>query len=184
MDAKAVPRWCDWSFFGQLSQDIGIHSAGLQPLAWVLAQNLELRPRLVWEAGLWLLSCCNNFVRSLPGVADEVGEADAAVSIAEEGEAGEIGDAVAERGDAGEVADGVLGKAVRPAANDGDGGCGEWAEDAVELVPGEVGDVVVGGINEPVGDGAAEKGAEEAASGGDAMGELLVDEGAGEERGL
>lgn len=115
------------------------------------------------------------------GVADEVGETDAAEGVAEEGQAGEVGDAGVERGDTGEVADGVLGEALRPAADDRDGGVGERAEDAVEFVPGEGGDVVVGRREETVGDGAAEEGAEEAASGGDAVGKLLIDEGAGQE---
>ena len=55
-------------------------------------------------------------------------------------------------------------------------------EDASEFEAGDGGDLVVVAAGEAVGGGAAEEGADKAAAGWDAMGELLVGEGAGEEK--
>jgi hypothetical protein len=117
------------------------------------------------------------------GVADEVGEADAAIAVAEEGEVAEGLDAGVEGGHALEVADFVLGEATGPAADGGEGGVGRWerAEDGFELGEGGGGDVGVGGVGEVLGGAGAEEGAEDAGAGRGAVGEFLVDEGGSEE---
>ena len=61
----------------------------------------------------------------------------------------------------------------------GDGRCG--VEGAGEFEAGDGGDLVVVAAGDAVGGGASEEGADEAAIGRDAVGEFLVDEGAGEQ---
>ena len=79
------------------------------------------------------------------GAADEVGEADAEVAVAEQGEVGEfVGEEGEELGHAVEVADGVLGEGAGPAADDVEGGCGDGAEDGAEFAESEVAELLVG----------------------------------------
>src|ERR1035437_6143729 len=90
------------------------------------------------------------------------------------------------------MSDSILGKTVGPAADygergdgrgrgggGGDGHCG--VEDAGEFEARDGGDLVVVAAGDAVGGKASEKGADEAAAGRDAVRELLVGEGAGEE---
>ncbi len=114
-------------------------------------------------------------------VADEVGQADAAVGVAEEREAGVGGDAGAELGHAGEVADGVLGETLGPAADDRDIWFGQSAEDVRQIALREGGEFLIRAREESFGGVAAKEGAEQATVWRDAMVELLVDEGAGEQ---
>ena len=118
------------------------------------------------------------------GVTDEVGETDAAIGVAEEGEGGDLGEALVAVGEAVEVADFVLGEGAGPAGDGGDGGFRDGAEDAAELCEGGCCDFGVGGLGEKVGGGAAEEGAEDAGVGWGAVGEFLVDECGGEEGGV
>ena len=112
--------------------------------------------------------------------------------VAEQGEAGERAEAGFEFGDAGGMADGVLRQRVGPAADDGErrAAARAWVrgrrrargvEDAGEFEAGDGGDLVVVAAGDAVGGGASEEGADEAAVGRDAVGELLVGEGAGEQ---
>ena len=112
--------------------------------------------------------------------------------VAEEGEAGVGVEAGFEFGDAGWVAYGVLGKRVGPAADYGEcgwrRGCGRRAgdgrvgvEDAGEFEARDGGDFVVVAAGDAVGGGASKEGADEATVGRDAVRELLVGEGAGEQ---
>lgn len=78
------------------------------------------------------------------------------------------------------MADGVLGETARPAADDGEGRVGKRAEDAGELLAGELGQSFIGCVEKRLGRTAAKEGAEQAGSVGDAAGELLIDKGAGE----
>ena len=127
------------------------------------------------------------------GVADEVGEADAVERIAEQGEAGERAEPRLEFGRMGWMSYCILGKAVGPAADHGEsgrrsgGGRGTrdrrvGVEDAREFEASDGGDLVVVAAGDAVGSGPTEEDADQAAVGRDAVGELLVDEGAGEQK--
>ena len=117
----------------------------------------------------------------LAGFADEVGEAYALVGVAEEMEVrrelgGEVGDAVL-------VAYSVLGKALgqrwrREKAGVGRGPRMFWSSEKARVAKNSS-----GCEGEGEGFGASEEGSEEALAGRDAVGELLVGEGGGEERG-
>ena len=94
------------------------------------------------------------------GVADEVGEADAEVAVAEQGEAGElVGEEGEELGHAVEVADGVLGEGMGPAADNVEGRGGDRAEDGAELGEGEGAELPVGLGEQMLGGAGAEESA-------------------------
>lgn len=120
---------------------------------------------------------------SAPSIANEVRESDAAVAIAEEGEAAVGGGAALEGRHTREVPDSVLGQALGPAANDRKTGLGERAKDAGELLPGELGELIVRdrGLKQSFGSTAPEERSEKAASSRRAVRKLLVDEGAGKQ---
>ena len=93
------------------------------------------------------------------------------------------GDATVEGGHAFEMSYGVLRQALRPAADEGQSGWWQGAEDACQFFDRERREVFLGAAEESFCGCAAKEGAEEACSGGDAAGKLLIDKGAGEEVG-
>ena len=82
------------------------------------------------------------------------------------------------------MADGVLWQTAGPAADQGDLRVGDGAENAGEFEAGDGGDLVVVAGHHALGAGASEEGADEAATGWDALVELLINEGAGEQAAL
>jgi hypothetical protein len=124
-------------------------------------------------------------------MADEVGEADAVGSVTEQYKArGGLLEPDAEFGDAVGVADGILRKRVGPAADDSDGGRRRGpgrrggdrhagVEDAGEFEARDGRCLVIVAATDAIGGGPSEEGANETASGWDAMREFLVGEGAG-----
>lgn len=121
-----------------------------------------------------------NLMSGSAGVADEIGEADTAVSVAEQRKAGKRGDAAIQSCHAGEVPDGVLRQTVGPAANEVDVGLWQRAKDAGQLGLRESGEIVVRCVEEGLSGLGAEEGSEQATAGGNATVELLIDKGAGQ----
>ena len=122
--------------------------------------------------------------RGVAGFADEVRDADAAIAVAQQGEVADVRDLFVELGRTVQVSDLVLRQAAWPAADLCMRRIGRRAEDGAEL--GEGCRATSSQVASPrrCGRGAAEEGAEDARAGRSAVRELLVNEGAGEERGL
>src|SRR5579872_6485395 len=98
-------------------------------------------------------------------------------------QAGDAGDEVVEPADAVEVADFVLRKTARPATHRCLGWVGNRSKNRAELSEGGFFDGGVRGMTELLCTRGAEEGTQDARSGGGAVGELLIHEGAGEEIG-
>src|SRR3984957_4238395 len=80
------------------------------------------------------------------------------------------------------MTDRVLGQAAWPAADHRYLRLRQWAEDAGQLHLCDGDGLVISAAHQAICRGSAEEGADEAATGGDAVVELLVDEGAGHEQ--